>query len=90
MLFELGRVIATPDALDALQENHMSIAELLIKHVGGDWGNLSEEDRLENERSVKNGWRVLSSYPLNNFGDKVWIITEADRSSTCFLLPKDY
>ena len=90
MLFELGRVIATPDALDALQENNIRITELLIKHVGGDWGSLGDEDRLENEQSVKNGWRILSSYPLNNTGDKIWIITEADRSSTCLLLPKEY
>lgn len=90
MLFELGRVIATPDALDALQENNIRIAELLIKHVGGDWSNLSDGDRLENEQSVKNGWRILSSYPLNNAGDKIWIITEADRSSTCLILPREY
>ena len=90
MLFELGRVIATPDALDALQENNIRIAELLIKHVGGDWSNLSDEDRLENEQSVKNGWRILSSYPLNNTGDKICVITETDRSSTCILLPSDY
>lgn len=90
MLFELGRVIATRDALDALQENNANITELLIRHVGGDWSNLCDEDRLENERSVKNGWRVLSSYLLNNTGDKVWIITEADRSSTCLLLPDNY
>lgn len=90
MLFELGRVIATPDALEALQENNMSVTELLVKHVGGDWSNLSDEDILENEQSVKNGWRILSSYPINKSGDKVWIITEADRSSTCVLLPKDY
>ena len=90
MLFELGRVIATPDAMDALQENNTNMSELLIRHVGGDWSNLSDEDRLENERSVKNGWRILSSYLLYNTGDIVWIITEADRSSTCLLLPKEY
>ena len=90
MLFELGRVVATTDALDALKENNTNITELLIRHVGGDWGMLSDEDRLENEQSVKNGWRILSSYPINKRGDKVWIITEADRSSTCVLLPRDY
>jgi hypothetical protein len=90
MLFELGRVIATPDALEALQENNVCITDLLVRHVGGDWSNLSDEDRLENEQSVKKGWRVLSSYSLNDNGDKVWIITEADRSSTCLLLPDEY
>ena len=90
MLFELGRVVATQDAVDAMKENNVNITELLIKHAGGDWAMLSDEDRLENEHSVKNGWRILSSYPINKSGDKVWIITEADRSSTCVLLPKDY
>lgn len=90
MLFELGRVVATKDAIAAMAENNMDISELLIRHVGGDWSLMSDGDRLENERSVKNGWRILSSYPINKSGDKVWIITEADRSSTCVLLPKDY
>ena len=90
MLFELGRVVATTDAVEAMAENNIDISELLIRHVGGDWGILSDDDRLENEQSVKYGWRILSSYPINKSGDKVWIITEADRSSTCVLLPKDY
>ena len=90
MLFELGRVVATTDAVEAMAENNIDISELLIKHVGGDWCLLSDNDRLENEQSVKNGWRILSSYPINKLGDKVWIITEADRSSTCVLLPKEY
>ena len=90
MLFELGRVVATPDALSTLRENNTNISELLIRHVGGEWSNLSNENRLENEQSVKNGWRILSSYPLNNTGDKICVITETDRSSTCILLPSDY
>ena len=90
MLFELGRVVATTDAVEAMAENNINISELLIRHVGGDWGILSDDDRLENEQSVKNGWRILSSYTINKNGDKVWIITEADRTSTCVLLPKDY
>ena len=90
MLFELGRVVATTDAIEAMTENNIDVSDLLIRHVGGDWGMLSNEDRMENEQSVKNGWRILSSYTINKSGDKVWIITEADRSSTCVLLPKDY
>ena len=90
MLFELGRVVATTDAIEAMTENNIDVSDLLIRHVGGDWSTLSNEDRMENEQSVKNGWRILSSYTINKSGDKVWIITEADRSSTCVLLPKDY
>jgi hypothetical protein len=64
-------------------------AALLKRHVTGDWGELDEEDRRENELSVANGFRLLSSYILSS-GAKIWIITEADRSVTTLLLPSEY
>jgi hypothetical protein len=90
MLFELGRVVATPGALRAIEENAVDVWGLLQRHVNGDWGCVPEEDRLENLLSVENGYRVMSSYPLNEQGAELWIITEADRSSTCLLLPEEY
>ena len=45
-------------------------------------------DQRENERSVKNGWRVISAYPVGE--ERIWIITEADRSVTTILLPEEY
>ena len=61
---------------------------LLTRHVTGDWGDLGEEDKKENELSVKKGFRILSAYTLKN-GERAWIITEADRSVTTILLPSD-
>lgn len=90
MLFRLGQVVATPGALQAIEENNIDTWSLLLRHVNGDWGCILEEDRLENKLSVENGNRIMSSYPLNDRGDKLWIITEADRSSTCLLLPDEY
>lgn len=90
MLFKLGQVVATPGALRTLDENNVDMWGLLHRHVNGDWGCVPEEDKLENRLSVEKGYRVLSSYLLNDRGDKLWIITEADRSSTCFLLPEEY
>ena len=90
MLFKLGQVVATPGALRAIEESNVDTWSLLQRHVSGDWGCIPEEDRLENLLSVENGYRVMSSYPLNERGDKLWIITEADRSSTTFLLPDEY
>jgi hypothetical protein len=90
MLFNLGLVVATPGALRAIEENNVDSWSLLMRHVNGDWGCVPEEDRLENLLSVENGYRVMSSYPMNERGDKLWIITEADRSSTCLLLPEEY
>ncbi len=88
-LFGLGRIVATTGALQALSEAETLPVELLERHAAGDWGEVDGHDRRENQRSLKHGWRILSSYPLWT-GAKVWIITEADRSSTCILLPSEY
>ncbi|MDO3621719.1 hypothetical protein Q3O98_11475 [Ralstonia pseudosolanacearum] len=85
----LGQLVATPAAVAALSEARVSIYLLLNRHARGDWGELSEEDRQQNELAVTTDQRVLSSYRLSN-KRKVWIITEADRSVTTVLLPEDY
>ena len=89
-LFDLGSVVATPDALAALEEANESAMPLLCRHQSGDWGDLCDEDRQLNDEAVKDGSRILSSYALTATGQNVWVITEADRSSTCVLLPENY
>ena len=84
----LGRVVATPGALKVLDASEEDPLSLLSRHCSGDWGELDAHDRKENERSLKHGWRVLSSYPVGE--RKIWIITEADRSVTTILLPEEY
>jgi hypothetical protein len=88
-LFKLGQVVATPGALAAFEEAGLTPWEFLSRHVQGDWGDLNDVDREANDRSVEDGSRILSAYHLKT-GVKVWIITEADRSSTCLLLPDEY
>lgn len=87
-LFELGCVVATPAVLELLGELEVSPSELLERHASGDWGTVPQEDAHENERSLKHGFRLLSSYLVGE--GRVWIITEADRSATAILLPEDY
>jgi hypothetical protein len=87
--FPLGRIVATPGALAALEEATDNPASFLRRHVTGDWGELDEHDRQENEFSVAHSFRLLSAYTLSN-GIKIWIITEADRSATTLLLPSEY
>ncbi|WP_423391999.1 hypothetical protein [Burkholderia sp. LMG 21824] len=87
--FKLGRIFATPAALEVIADAHVSIIDLLIRHIRGDWGDLSESDRQQNELSITAGLRLLSGYVLPG-GHTVWVITEWDRSSTTFLLPGDY
>lgn len=87
--FELGQVVATPGALAALQKAGQQPGEFLARHVNREWGDLADEDRKENDYSLERGFRILSSY-RTNAGDKLWIITESDRSVTTLLLPEEY
>lgn len=88
-LFPAGQIVATPGALALLDQINRSPLEFLSRHLRGDWGDLCQEDKTENELSLKYGFRLMSSYPLSQT-EKLWIITEADRSVTTLLLPEEY
>jgi hypothetical protein len=85
--FPLGQVVTTPAALEAVDPEDMR--NYLARHAAADWGDLCTEDREENEIALRNELRIFSVY-RDRKGVKFWIITEADRSSTCILLPTDY
>jgi hypothetical protein len=63
--------------------------EFLLRHQHGDWGLLPEEDRLENERALREGSRLFSAYDTRA-GERLWVITEGDRRATTLLLPSEY
>ncbi|HJV84707.1 MAG TPA: hypothetical protein VJ698_04470 [Noviherbaspirillum sp.] len=88
-LFSLGQIVATPGALDLLTRHGRSPMQLLARHVRGDWGSLDPEDAAANHAAVSENDRILSSYPIDG-DDRVWIITEWDRSVTTLLLPCEY
>lgn len=88
-LFPLGQLAATPGALAALAATGENAAEYLRRHQAGDYGCVDDEDRMANDAAVRCGERVFSAYLLTD-GVKVWVITEADRSSTTVLLPDEY
>lgn len=87
-LFGLGKTLATPGALEAMQARNISPLTLLSRHQSGDWGDLDEDDKTENDLAVNEGLRVFSSYSFGSV--KLWVITEADRSATTILLPEEY
>jgi hypothetical protein len=92
--FSLGRIVATPGALEALQDAGQNAGEFLARHVTCDWGDLDDEDRQANDDAVINGSRILSAY-VTRKGEKIWIITEATnevglRYSSTILKPEDY
>jgi hypothetical protein len=84
----LGRVVTTPGALNLLGKSGGHLFDHLARHATGDWGELCAFDRRQNEIALRDGYRVLSSYPVGR--ECVWIITEADRSVTTILLPEEY
>ena len=93
--FSLGQIVATRGALAAVPPGRMT--EALSRHRRGDWGCVCQDDAAENDRALAEGWRILSAYPIDpskpakGYGANVfWIITEADRSVTTFLLPDEY
>jgi hypothetical protein len=84
----LGQVVATPGALKVLSVMGEDPFDLLARHEAGDWGELCAFDRRQNEIALREGYRVLSSYSVGR--QRVWILTEADRSVTTILLPEEY
>lgn len=89
-LFPLGHLVATPGAIDALAATGQTPAEFLVRHQCGDYGVVNADDKEANDEAVRCGGRVFSAYMLNDGETKLWCITEADRSSTCLLLPDEY
>lgn len=87
-LFPLGDIYATPGAAEWLGSQGIEARQLLARHCRGDWGNVDAEDRAENELSLQEGFRILSVYGPTEA--PIWVITEADRSSTTILLPHEY
>jgi hypothetical protein len=87
--FLLGQTCATPGVLEALSDAGQDAAQFLCRHQSGDWGDLTEDDKRENEFSMDKHLRIFSAYHLSD-GTKIWIITEADRSITTILLPSEY
>lgn len=91
ILFNIGKLVATPAALQVLQE--LDIIQVLGWHVTGAWEEMSQADRALNAQALKDGSRIFSSFEVN--GEKIWVITEAVndegiRASTCISLPEDY
>jgi hypothetical protein len=86
--FSFGHVVATPGALVAIGVSGESLSIYLARHQSGDWGDIDARDRRENQLSLEQGFRLMSVYTFSITGVKM--ITEADRSSTCILLPEEY
>lgn len=93
-LFDLGQTLATPGALQALEESGEDATNFLARHAAGDWGRVTADDAQANEDALKSGARLLSVYRTSK-GVKIWIVTEAEgedgkREATTIILPMEY
>ncbi|MDR3213291.1 MAG: hypothetical protein LBT71_05150 [Azoarcus sp.] len=88
--FKPGQVVMTSGIAERVQQGLLNPLSYLARHLGGDWGDLCEDDRRQNNAALKSGKdRLFSSYPVTP-DLKLWIITEWDRSVTTLLLPDEY
>lgn len=88
-MLTLGQIVATPGALRAFQDAHEDPQTFLRRHQNHDWGVVDSYDWKANDRAAVGDERVLSAYQLTG-GERIWIITERDRSVTTILLPSEY
>jgi hypothetical protein len=86
--FSLGTIVATPACLELLEKHGVSPSSLLARHASGDWGVVDAEDAKANDLAVEDGSRVLSAYQVGS--ERVWCISEWDRSATTLLLSREY
>ena len=91
-MFSVGNVVATPGALDLLDRHALNAATILRRHMWGDFGTVCAEDRAANLAAIGNGARILSAYKVGPAGktERLWVLTDADRSVTTLLLPSEY
>lgn len=88
-MFELGRISVTEGATHALVKTNQSADEFLQRHQAGDWGDVSEETRLKNQEALEEGARLESVYHTSG-GEKLLVVTEADRALTSIMVPDEF
>lgn len=92
-MFDLGGVVMTQgiaEIVDKSEKIGEEILDCLLRHARCDWGDMCDEDKLENDYGLQNGGRLFSQYNIGEDKTKIWIITEWDRSCTTILLPEEY
>ena len=87
-MFPVGRMVATPGVLAFCKSHGINPIHIFVRHLARDWGEMDPEDRRANERAILDGSRIFSAFVYQ--GERVWCITEADRSVTTLLLPEEY
>ena len=89
--FSLGKLVMTKGVHDRMNSDidfAIGVLESMEKYCSGDWGDLCESDKTENEKAIRDSERIFALYNIGS--DKIYIITEWDRSVTTILFPYEY
>lgn len=86
MMFELGQIIATQAVYQILSKESISL--LLMRYLNGDWGDMDKHDKVANDEAIQHNERIVASYIIDD--EKIFIITEADRSATTLMFAYEY
>lgn len=91
--FKAGQFYLTRGVNDRIahdEEFAKFVLHSLRRHLHGDWGDLCPEDKRQNLFSLDKYLRLFSAYINPKNDEKIWIITEADRTATTVLFPEEY
>lgn len=80
-LFHPGKLLVSHAALASLRTNGVPVISIVLRHIAGDWGIVSEDDKRQNDVSIMAGLRLISIYRLPD-QTRILVITEWDRSTT--------
>ena len=88
--FSPGKIVMTRGVHALFQQGRLNPVAYLHRHLNGDWGDLDDCDKQQNDAALASGEdRLFSSYQVAP-SLQLWIITEWDRSVTTLLLPSEY
>ena len=91
-MFKIGDLVMTRAINDTIMESvdfSMAVLMALQRYQRGDWGDISEDDKLCNDLAIQNGERLCARYNIKD-SKPIFIITEWDRSCTTILFRSEY
>lgn len=84
--FKLGQALATIGVVD-LCRSGLDLGPYFDRHTAGDWGDVDEALRLQNESALENRGQLKSVY--HPHGRRIWIVTDGERTRTVAMLPHE-
>lgn len=93
VLFSTGEWVLSPRVLSECLKYSENLSIYVQRHVGGDWGQISDKDKKLNEEALALNSGVLFSAYLHCMRDgssrTVWLMTNRLRTCTVMMFPDE-